>query len=88
MVCQVNIHYHEYEYVIFQNCLNLDFLAKVRENIGGNLYKLAALNSHFVCEIINEKCQYQNKDWFTGRQLFFDLKDCLLRWEQKKLIKF
>lgn len=33
----------------------------------GNLYKLAALNSHFVCEIINEKYQYQHQDWFSGR---------------------
>ena len=66
LVCQVNTIYKEYEYVIFQNCLNLDFLAKVRENICGNLNRLLTLKSHFVCHIIYNKYQYQYKDWFTG----------------------
>ena len=84
LVCQANLHYNKYEHTTYQNCLNLDFLSKVRENLVGNLYKLEN-EGHFVCRIINEKYQYKHTDWFTGDVLFFNLEDCLLRWEQKKI---
>ena len=41
-------------------------------------------DGHFVCQIINEKYQYHHVDWFTGDDLYFDLEDCLLKFEQKK----
>ena len=47
--------YRQYEFIIYKNCLNLEFLAKVRENIFDNLDKMLTLNSHFICEIINDK---------------------------------
>ena len=84
LLCQANLHYNKYEHTIYQNCLNMDFLSKVRENLVGNLYKLEN-EGHFVCRIINEKYQYKHTDWFTGDVLFFNLEDCLLRWEQKKI---
>ena len=54
--CKCNgeeIFYKKYEHTIYRNCLNLNFLAKVRENVCGNLNKLLTLNNHFVCEVIN-----------------------------------
>ena len=84
LVCQANLHYNKYEHTTYQNCLNLDFLSKVRENLVGDLYKLEN-EEHFFCRIINEKYQYKHTDWFTGDVLFFNLEDCLLRWEQKKI---
>ena len=86
LVCQTNMYYSKYEHTIYQNCLNLNLLSKVRENLVGNLYKLED-KSHFVCQIINEKYQYQHVDWFTGKTLFFNLKHCFFRWEQKKIIE-
>ena len=83
-ICQANLHYNKYEHTIYQNCLNLDFLSKVRENLVENLYKLEN-EGHFVCRIINQKYQYQHPDWFTGYVLFFNLEHYLLRWEQKKI---
>ena len=81
LVCQTNLHYNKYEYIIYQNSLNLDFLSKVRENLVGNLYKLEN-ERYFVCRIINEKYQYKHTDWSTGDVLFFN---CLLQWEHKKI---
>ena len=85
LVCQANMFYKKYEHTIYRNCLNLNFLAKVRENVCGNLNKLLTLNNHFVCEVINRKYQYKHEDWFTGKQLFFDLELCLTKWEEKQI---
>ena len=29
---------------------------------------MLTLNSHFICEIINDKFHYEHKDWFTGEK--------------------
>ena len=87
LVCQLTTHYFKYEH-IYKNCLNLDFLSKARENIVSNLHLLLQDDGHFVCQIINEKYQYHRVDWFTGDDLYFNLEDCLLKFEQKKSMKF
>ena len=87
LVCQANICYREYEYIIYKNCLNLDLLAKVRENLVDNLDKMLTLNNHFICEVINDKFQYEHKDWFTNEKLLFDLEKCLKAWEENKMQK-
>ena len=76
LACRSNIIYREYQYNIYQHCLNLDFLAKVRENLFDNLEKMLTLNNHFVCEIINKKFHYEHKDWFTGEKILLDLEKC------------
>ena len=73
--------------MIYKNCLNLDYLAKLRENLFDNLVKMLSLNSHFICEIINEKFQYEHKDWFSGEKMLFDLETCLKAWEEKNMKK-
>lgn len=80
LICQCNIVYREYQYTIYKNCLNLDFLAKVRENLHKKLLKLVESNNHFLCEIINEKFRYYHKDWFNGNQVHYDLEHCLSLW--------
>ena len=77
LVCQANLYYKEYEYVLCKKCLNLDFLAKVRENVCGNLNRLLILSNHFACKIVNQEHYYDDKDWFTREKLFFDLELCL-----------
>ena len=47
-------------------CLDLDFLADIRENVYRNLLKLLTLENHFACKLINTKYNYSHKDWFTG----------------------
>ena len=87
LVCQSNIVYREYQYVIYKNCLNLDFLAKVRENLHKNLLKIVKSNNHFLCEIINEKFKYYHKDWFNGNQVHCDLEHFSSLWEKYKMEK-
>ena len=62
-------------------------MAKVRENIFGNLDKMLTLNSHFICEIINDKFQYEHKDWFTGENMLFNLEKCLKAWDEDVIQK-
>ena len=62
----------------------MDFLSKLREKIVSDLHLLLEDDSHFVCQIINEGYQYHHIDWFTGNDLYFNLEDCLLKFEQEK----
>lgn len=84
--CQVNICYRKCQYVVYDGCLNLDFLLKVKDNLHTNLLKMVTTYNHFLCEIINKKYQYLHKDWFTGEDVQYDLGFCLTNFEQK-LIK-
>ena len=58
-----------------------------RENIFDNLEKMLTLNNHFICEIINDKFQYEHDDWFTGKNMLFNLEKCLKAWEEDKIQK-
>lgn len=68
-------------------CLDLDFLADIRENVYRNLLKLLTLENHFACKLINTKYNYSHKDWFTGEIQKFDLDICLEAYEPKKWTK-
>ena len=83
--CQSNICYREYQYVVYKQCLNLDFLAKVRDNLHNNLLKMIYANNHFLCEIINNKYVYHHKDWFTGENVNYELDFCLTSYEKNKM---
>lgn len=49
LVCQAKHFYCDYEFKIYKNCLDLDFLAKQQSNVYRNLLKLLTLDNHFVC---------------------------------------
>ena len=87
LICRFDINYREHQYIICKNCLNLDFLAQVRENLHENLLKLVELHNHFLCEIINEKFQYSHNDWFNGNKAYYDLEKCLSYWEKYQMGK-
>ena len=83
--CQANICYRDYEYNIYEHCLYLDFLSKVKYNLHLNLFKMVPTFNHFLCEIINRKYQYKFKCWFTGEDLKYDLETCLIKFEEQKV---
>ena len=83
--CQANICYRKYQYVVYENCLNLNFLLKVKDNLHLNLFKMVPTYNHFLCMIINKKYQYIHKDWITGEDNSYDLDFCLTNYEQKKI---
>ena len=85
--CQAKLFYLNHEYDIYENCLDLDFLANLCGNVYRNLLKLLTLDSHFVCKLINTKYQYSHEDWFTDELQKFDLSVCLDMYEQKKWTK-
>ena len=84
---QANICYRDYQYVVYKNCLNLDFLSTVRENLHQNLLKISTSYNHFFCEIINKKYLYHHKDWFTGENVTYDLDFCLTFYEKNEMNK-
>ena len=85
--CQANICYRDYQYVVYKNCLNLDFLSKVRENLHQNLLKMSTSYNHFLCEKINKKYLYHHKGWFTGENVTYDLDFCLTFYEKSEMNK-
>ena len=72
-------------YVIYKNCLDLDFLYKVNENLQVFLSELLRQNSHFLCRIINEKYQHEHKCFFTGKKVFISVKEAVKEWEKVKV---
>ena len=53
--CQSNSCYREYQYQIYQYCLNFDFLSKVKDNLYPNLFKMVPTFNNFLCETINRR---------------------------------
>ena len=88
LVCQLNTNYFKYEHIIYTNCLNLDFLSKLREKIISYLHLLLQDDSHFVCQIITEGYQDHHKDWFTGNDLYLTWKTVCLNLGKKKSMEF
>ena len=85
--CEANICYREYQYSIYNQCLNLDFLTKVKENLYYNLSEMIKKNNHFVCKIINNQFYYENVSWFNGHKYEYSLENTLLFFEQKMIDK-
>ena len=85
LACQSNICYREYQYNIYEHCLNFDFLSKVKENLYHNLFKMVPTFIHFLCKIINRKYQYTFKYWFTSEDIKYDLNVCLANFEEHKI---
>ena len=66
--------------------MDLNFLAKTRENLYRNLLKLLTLDNHFACRVVNQKYQYFHNR-FVGEKNKYDLDTCLVMYEQKKTDK-
>ena len=87
LVCQAKIYYLNYEYDIYKNSFDLDFLAKLQANVRKNLLRLLMVDSHFVCKLINTRYGYLHKDWFSGVVEKFYLPHCSDVYENKKIDK-
>lgn len=84
LVCQAKIYYLNYEYDIYENSFDLDFLVKLQANVRKNLLRLLTVDSHFVCKLINTRYGCSHKDWFSGEVEKFYLPHCLDVYENKK----
>ena len=72
-------------YKIYKNCLNLDFLLKVQENLHLHMCTLYEKKDHFLCQIINEKFHYHHKCMFTGTNLYVDVSVAYSEWGKIKI---
>ena len=60
-------------YEIYKNCLNLDFLSKIKEKLHLNMCTLFDKKDDFLCKIINKKFNYYHKCMFTGTDVYPDV---------------
>ena len=72
-------------YKIYKNCLNLDFLSKIKENLHSHMCTLYDKKDHFLCKIINEKFHYHHKCMFTGTNVYVDVSVAYSKWEKIKI---
>lgn len=72
-------------YKIYKNCLNLDFLSKVKENLHLQMCMLFEEKDHFLYKIINEKFYYHQKCMFTGTNIYVDVSVTYSEWEKIKI---
>ena len=70
---------------IYKNCLDLDMLCKVKENLHLNLNNLLEKHDHFLCKVINERYHYYHKCIFTGKHVFLDIGVAVPEWENLKV---
>ena len=85
LVCQAKSCYQNFQYKIYEHSLDLNFLAKYRENLYRNMLKLITLDNQFICRIINKKYKYFRRDWFTGEKNEYYAELCLEIYEQLKI---
>ena len=74
-------------YKVYENCLDLDVLLRVKENPHLQLINLLEKHDHFLCKIINEKYQCYHKCFFTGKHIYLDIERAYLEWEKTKIDK-
>ena len=87
LVCQARSCYEDFLYQIYEHSLDLNYLAKIRENLYKNMLKLLTLDNHFVCHIINKKYKYFYRDWFTGKKHQYHAELCSETYEHMKIKK-
>ena len=76
---------HQTFYKVYKNCLDLEVLYKVKENLHLKLNELLEQHDHFLCKVLNERFHYEHKCIFTGRHVFLDVGIAALEWEKSKV---
>ena len=73
-------------YEIYKNCLDLNFMSKIKENLHVQLNNLLEKPDHFLSTIINEDYKYeQNISLFTVEPISFSARMAYLEWEKMQI---
>ena len=73
-------------YEIYKNCLDLNLMSKIKENLHVQLNNLLEKHDHFLCTIINEEYRYeQDESIFTGEPISFSARMVYLEWEKMQI---
>ena len=82
----MKVIYDEQEvYVVYKNCLDLNFLLEVKTKLYEHLCKMQRLKNHFLCKIIGKQFHYQHKCFFTGYNYKISLEITYSEWENIKI---
>ena len=87
LVCQFRDVFENDEYDIYENCFDLHFFALFHMNIYTNLKKLVSLQNHVVCHLDNVLFRYYFKNWYSGKDEYFDVCFVLYLHEEKETSK-
>ena len=83
--CGADMFNDKTPYVIYKNCLDLDFLCKAKDNLVVFLNELCRQKNHFLCKVINHKYRYEHHCFFTGKTIYLSVKEAVRKWEKMKI---
>lgn len=72
------------KYDIYQNILDLNFLARYYLDISECLNKLFEVKKHIVCHLILNEYKYSHIDWYNGEKYLILLSQAFNFYEKKK----
>ena len=87
LVCEIGeIFNKNLTYEIYKNCLDLNLMSNIKENLQVQLNRLLEKNDHFLCKILNEEYYYeQGNSMFTGEPITFSVRTAYLQWEETQI---
>ena len=87
LVCEIGeIFNKNLTYEIYKNCLNLNLMCNIKENLHVKLNSLLEKHHHFLCKILNEDYYYeQGPSMFTGDPITFSVRTAYLQWEETQI---
>ena len=87
LVCEIGeIFNKNLTYKIYKNCLDLNLMSNIKENLHVQLNRLLEKSDHFLCKILNEEYYYeQGNSMFTGEPITFSVRTSYLQWEETQV---
>ena len=61
------------QYSLFKNCLNFEYLYKIRAKLHGSMMLLLEKKTHFLCNIIGHRFYFEHRCSFTGDNVSISL---------------
>ena len=92
--CQENVICNPYtsatvfsgeQYSLFKNCLDFEYLYKIRAKLHGSMMFLLEKKTHFVCTIIGHSFYFEHRCFFTGDNVSISLELAYEEWEKARI---
>ena len=87
LICKIKRAYADYEYELYNNMLDVDFLIECHSNLYHYLNQLFQIKNHCVCFILNNDYHYIGKDWFNGKNFQVSVSDAIKHKEEHDINK-
>lgn len=73
------------QYSLYKNCLDFEYLYKIRAKLHGSIIFLLEKKTHFVCTIIGHRFFYEHQCFFTGNTVRISLELAYEEWEKARI---